>query len=105
MRTVVALAILATATGLAAPAYADSLAFSRDGKRLAWAAGLAVGVWDTVTGQGRRLAGHVGSATRVAFAPDGKTLASGGTSGAVHLWDPLTGRALGNLTGLPRPVG
>src|SRR5262245_5998125 len=37
---------------------------------------------------------HSGEVTAVAFAPDGKTLASGGTDERVRLWDVATGKLL-----------
>ncbi len=40
----------------------------------------------------------------LAFAPDGKTLASGGFDGNVCLWDSATGAAIGRLTGHPDSV-
>jgi hypothetical protein len=75
-----------------------SLAFSLD------SAFLAVGghdgntvLWHLQTAQVvRTLTGHTGMVNGVAFAPDGRTLATGGgDDGTVRLWD---------VTGTPRPI-
>ncbi|MEU0728965.1 WD40 repeat domain-containing protein [Streptomyces sp. NPDC006140] len=49
-----------------------------------------------------RLPGHDGVGSAVAYAPDGRTLASGGHDGLVRLWDS-TGRALGEPLRLGTP--
>ncbi|WP_067272994.1 nSTAND1 domain-containing NTPase [Streptomyces jeddahensis] len=52
-----------------------------------------------------RLPGHDGVVSSVAYAPDGRTLASGGHDRTVRLWD-TAGRALGEPLRLPTgPVG
>jgi WD40 repeat protein len=40
--------------------------------------------------------GHKGWVLYIAWAPDGKTLASGSMDNTVRLWDPKTGKALGD---------
>ena len=54
------------------------VAFSPDGRCLAWVAKGTLVIWDTATGQDLfPLSGHEGFATSVAFSPDGRRLASG----------------------------
>ena len=55
--------------------------------------GGAVELWDLPTGMLRHTCrGHAGAVTCLAFAPDGKTLATGSLDSTVVLWDPATGK-------------
>lgn len=74
-----------------------SLAFSRDGKRLAAASMLAakIQVWDVASGKAvRTITGaHERSVLSVAFTARGRLLSSGGDN-RVRLWDLSTGKAV-----------
>ena len=55
-----------------------------------------------MSGPARRLAtlkGHTGEVSSVAFAPDGKTLATGSWDQTVKVWDITTGKELATLKG------
>jgi dipeptidyl aminopeptidase/acylaminoacyl peptidase len=76
------------------------LAFSPDGKAVAW------GKWETLhlshsaTGKElRRFAGHDGMVGCVAFSPDGKLLVTGDWHGTVRLWGAGTGKEIRRLKG------
>ena len=82
--------------------FVETVAFSRDGRRLASAGwDRSVKVWDVATGQEiRTLLGHTSNVYGVAFSPDGRLLATAGLDGAVRLWDVGTHRPIGTpLTG------
>jgi WD40 repeat protein len=54
-----------------------------------------VRVWDTTSWKLRSFDGHTSDVRRVAFAPNSKTLASGGEDATVRLWDVETGKPAG----------
>src|SRR5262249_46480944 len=71
---------------------AGSLTFSPDSKTLAATEGSSIHLWDAVAGTERLdWPGHRREIRAVAFAPDGKSLVSGGDEGAVVVWRSLDG--------------
>jgi WD40 repeat protein len=76
------------------------MVFSPDGRILACADWAEVSLWDTGTGRLlRRIRRRLGQVLGVAFAPDGRALASCGADGAVRLWDPSTGEEVRRYKG------
>jgi eukaryotic-like serine/threonine-protein kinase len=83
---------------------AGGASFSPDGRRLAGLRGKEVVVWDAATGQELAVGrGHTQDVRRVAWAPDGRSVASGAyelyQEGEVKVWDAQTGRERFTLRG------
>jgi WD40 repeat protein len=82
-------------------AAATSVAYSPDGKFLAWA-GQDGRVRLCETGEGqlpREFGKEAKGALRVAFSPNGRLLACGCANGKVHVWDVVTEKQTAILTG------
>jgi RNA polymerase sigma factor (sigma-70 family) len=78
----------------------EAFALARDGKRLATAAGNAVVVWDTATGQElRRFDNHASTVHAVAFSPRARRIATAAADSLIHIWDMSTGKELHTLRG------
>ena len=77
------------------------VALSPDGRFAARGHGEVIKIWDVTTGQDRlELIGHTASVKTVQFAPDGRSLISGGGDGAVRIWDLQTGKEQAALIAL-----
>ena len=79
----------------------DSVAFSRDGTKIASRSrseNNTVRLWDVETGENiYTFTGHTGEVGSVSFSPDGTKIASGSKDSTIRLWDVSTGENITTL--------
>jgi WD40 repeat protein len=81
----------------------NGIAFSPDSRSLAIACDAAIELWDVTRRYlMKTFTGHQGKVSKVAFAPDGKVLASASHDGVVLTWDLQTGYVLRIFIGRKR---
>ena len=78
----------------------NDITCTSDGVLLAVASQIGIWIYDVQTSEELALlTGHTGAVDRVAFSPNGRTLASGGNNNTVRLWDVDTQKEIGTLEG------
>ena len=77
-----------------------NIQYSPDGKEIAVATDMGIWIYDARTGaEVALLSGHREDVLAIAYAPNGKMLASAGRDETVRLWNPKTGESLATLRG------
>ena len=74
----------------------NCMAFSFDGKVLATAGDTSLKIWDTETWQDRHTSKSP-PVTAIAFAHDGKQIATGHSDGKIRIWDIESGKAIATI--------
>ena len=79
------------------------VAFSPDGRFAARGHRQIIKIWEVATGQDvLQLVGHTAAVTSMVFSPNGRLLLSGGSDGAVRIWNLQAGKELVSLIALGR---
>jgi WD40 repeat protein len=88
------------------PALAFAVALSPDNLLAVGCMDGTIRTWDLAALKevGAPLEGHTGPVSQIAFAPDGRTLASAGADGKVRLWNVAERRLMTTLEGHTAPV-
>ena len=77
-----------------------NIQYSPDGKEFAVASSMGIWIYNARTGaEVALLSGHQEVVLAIAYAPDGKTLASAGRDATIRLWHPETSQHLATLIG------
>jgi WD40 repeat protein len=80
--------------------WAESVAFSPNGRLLASANDFRINLWEVASGsEVRSLTGHTNGVNSVAFSPDGRLLASGSLDRTIKLWEVASGSEVRSLYG------
>jgi uncharacterized caspase-like protein len=79
------------------------VAFSPDGRFAARGHGQVIKIWEVATDQDiLQLVGHTAAVKSIAFSPNGSLLISGGSDGAVRIWNLQAGKELASFIALGR---
>ncbi len=84
---------------LSASSYAHAV--SRDGRTLAAGNGAAIRLWRAEAQDFVEIGSESGGVLALAFAPDGRTLVSGGKSRVIRIWEVLSGKERKSFGGHP----
>ena len=77
-----------------------NIQFSPDGKELAVSSSMGIWLYNVRNGaEVALLSGHEKNVQAIAYAPDGKMLASAGIDGTIRLWNLKMGESMATLTG------
>jgi WD40 repeat protein/uncharacterized caspase-like protein len=86
--------------------FKNALAFSPDGTKIALSNGNVLELIDSSSGQIiKKMAGHAGRISSIAFRPDGKMIATGADDKTIRLWDPESGVERKQLLGHSSWIG
>jgi WD40 repeat protein len=93
-------AVLQTLKSKGYGAWAESVAFSKDGTRVASCSNDIITIWNAISGaELQTLEGHRKLVRSITFSQDGTRVASGSDDGTVKIWDAMNGAVLQTFEG------